>query len=629
MIKTLPDVFKATAEKYANHPSFMTRTSLKGPYDGPTWSELHEMALNLGTALAKLGLNPKDHVGLLADNCLEWILCDMAVLMNGAADVPRGTDVTDDEIVYILNHSESTFLILQNEKMLKRVLKLKDQLSSIKTIIVMDKAFSETEEVRNIYSLVEEGSKLRKEGDSEIEKRMENIQESDLFTIIYTSGTTGTPKGVMLTHANMVSQVRTLKPLVKLKLEDKALSILPIWHVFERVVEYLFISAGGQTFYTTIRTIVADLSDVQPTIMGSAPRLWEMVYQKMMAKIDKSPTVAKMLIKTSLFALSQVNQAKRFFNGTLRYLEKPTFMDRFNGFFVHAFCFLLWILPATLLSFVPKKLRAVTGNQLRGTISGGGALPSHIDLFFNDIGIPVWEGYGMTETSPVISVRPPEHIVIGAVGGPIPETEVEIRDVNDLEKKLPQGSSGVIHIKGPQVMQGYYKNPEATSAVLKDGWMNTGDIGMINFNDAITITGRAKDTVVLLSGENVEPVPIENKMLCSPYISQTMVVGQDQKFLGALVVADEDTLVDWAKNNGLPEMGFDDLLINEKVSDLIRGEIQTQINSRNGFKSFERIGGFRILQKPFEVGDELNSTFKLKRHVVSDKYKDLIGQIYN
>ena len=491
----------------------------------------------------------------------------------------------------------------------------------------MDPAYVEEESgVESLSSLIEKGKKSEKTQYQMIENRMNNIRAEDLFTIIYTSGTTGNPKGVMLTHANMVSQVKNIAPMVNLNVNDSSLSILPIWHVFERAVEYLFLSVGAPTYYTNIRNLVVDLKEVKPTIMASAPRLWETIYNKI--KVASGEGLKKNLFDLAINSSSKYKTAVRFLKGNTIKTSKPQFFAQLLEFFKQITSILLWIVPFTTLGFIPRKLRMITGGNLRFTISGGGALPTHIDAFFNDIGIVVLEGYGMTECSPVISVRSPGKVVIGSVGSPISETQVEIHDIDDLNKTIPQGQSGVIFVKGPQVMKGYYKNLEATKKVLNNGWINTGDIGRINSNNTISITGRAKDTVVLLSGENVEPVPIENKLTNSKFIAQAMVVGQDKKQLGALIVVDEEKISEWAKENVMEIKSYSDLINSDKTKNLIKAEIRTLISSKNGFKPFETVGGFYLVPKPFEVGDELNNMFKMKRHVITKKYNDIISEMY-
>jgi long-chain acyl-CoA synthetase len=304
------------------------------------------------------------------------------------------------------------------------------------------------------------------------------------------------------------------------------------------------------------------------------------------------------------------------------------------GLAVTSLCkMLIYALPYRILdALVLKKLRDVVGGEFRGTVSGGGALPPHVDEFFNYIGVPVLEGYGMTETSPVLAVRTWRKLVIGTVGPLWPHTEVRIVDPSDGKVIYPtgllgqggRGIKGEIHAKGPQVMKGYYKNPEATEKVLKDGWMNTGDLGMITFNDCLKILGRSKETIVLLSGENVEPVPIEAKLLESRFIEQCMVVGQDEKHLGALIVPAVEAL----KAQGFEVHNLGEAETDPRIAEVIASEVRRLVSREQGFKPFEFVLAWRFVPKPFEVGDELTATFKPKRHVIAEKYAPQIDAMY-
>ena len=625
--KNLAEMYREAAEKFGDRPAFATRDKNK-VYHPVSFGEVYERGINLATALIDLGVQARDHIGLLADNRLEWIIADYGVLLTGAADVPRGTDVTDADITYILPHSDAKVCFVENKAVLEKIEKNQSQLPNLKTIIMMDRETPVSGGVLSMYDLIEKGKKLREQGDRRAEERIAQVKEEDLFTIIYTSGTTGAPKGVMLTHANMVSQVLNMP--VEITPSDRIVSILPVWHVFERVFEMLAISRGVCTYYTNIRNIREDLAIVRPTFMASAPRLWENIYQGILAKVEGGPAVRRALFNAAYYC-------SRNFKGAVRFLSSRQLdthgrnpgLSLLLGLWniLRLFSFLI---PNLLLDLIVlKKIRAATGGVLRGSVSGGGALPIHVDEFFNNIGIPVLEGYGMTETSPVLAVRTYKRLVPGTVGPIWPNTELRLIDIANgqvlysTEAGSPQrrGVKGEIHVRGPQVMKGYYKNPEATNKVLKDGWMNTGDLGMITFNNCLKIVGRSKETVVLLGGENVEPVPIENRLLESPFIAQCMVVGQDKKYLSAIVVPSVDHLKDYGAST-------EDLAKNAEVQRLIRDEVKKLISNEAGFKSFEKIVDVRILPKAFEVGDELTNLFKIKRHVVTEKYRDLIESMY-
>jgi long-chain acyl-CoA synthetase len=627
--KNLAEMYREAAEKFGDRPAFATRDKNK-VYHPVSFGEVYERGINLATALIDLGVQARDHIGLLADNRLEWIIADYGVLLTGAADVPRGTDVTDADITYILPHSDAKVCFVENKAVLEKIEKNQSQLPNLKTIIMMDRETPVSGGVLSMYDLIEKGKKLREQGDRRAEERIAQVKVDDLFTLIYTSGTTGAPKGVMLTHANMISQVLNMPSDINLTPSDRIVSILPVWHVFERVFEMLAISRGVCTYYTNIRNIREDLAIVRPTFMASAPRLWENIYQGILAKVEGGPAVRRALFNAAYYC-------SRNFKGAVRFLSSRQLdthgrnpgLSLLLGLWniLRLFSFLI---PNLLLDLIVlKKIRAATGGVLRGSVSGGGALPIHVDEFFNNIGIPVLEGYGMTETAPVLAVRTYKRLVPGTVGPIWPNTELRLIDIANgqvlysTEAGSPQrrGVKGEIHVRGPQVMKGYYKNPEATNKVLKDGWMNTGDLGMITFNNCLKIVGRSKETVVLLGGENVEPVPIENRLLESPFIAQCMVVGQDKKYLSAIVVPSVDHLKDYGAST-------EDLAKNAEVQRLIRDEVKKLISNEAGFKSFEKIVDVRILPKAFEVGDELTNLFKIKRHVVTEKYRDLIESMY-
>ncbi|EQA36158.1 AMP-binding enzyme [Leptospira inadai serovar Lyme str. 10] len=677
MAENLAQLFSETAEKYKDQPAFYSKDAHK-QYHPVTYGQLYEYGLNLAEALIDLGVKAREHVGLLADNRIEWIIADYGIILSGAADVPRGTDITDSEIVYIVSHSESEIVFIENDKMLEKFNRNKSQLAKVKTIIIMDKD-SNSPGVLKLYDLIAKGKQLRAGGSRKVEERVAGIKPEDLFTLIYTSGTTGLPKGVQLMHSNMMHQVLNVTPMLKINAEARLLSILPVWHVFERVVEYVCISIGATTYYTNVRDLRQDLATVKPTFMGSAPRLWENIYNGIYTRINdpgQTPAFRRALFKLAYFFSDKNNASTRFLSGNeVDYHGRNPVKSFFYGILMviqylltgpftlsiitaiaaytlapTSFGYLsfplyivsglaLFLNSVALDKVVLSKIRTATGGNLRASISGGGALPRHVDEFFNNIGINVLEGYGMTETSPVLSVRTFQKLIIGSVGSIVPKTRLQIRnDNNDVLTEVDEGGhitqgklgrKGVVFVKGPQVMKGYFKNDEATAKTLVDGWMNTGDMGMINFKRTLTLTGRAKDTVVLLGGENVEPVPIENKLQESPYISQCMVIGQDQKNLGAIIIPDFEKLGEWAKENGIDVADREKLIENPKIIDFYRKEIKNLNNAKNGFKSFEQVTPFFLITKPFEVGDELNNMLKMKRHVIAEKYADKIKKVYS
>ncbi len=628
---TLTDIYAGAAQRFGHLPAF-ARKDASGRFVPTSFRDLYEIGLDLATALAAAGVQARDHVGIISDNRLEWIVCDYGVLLAGAADVPRGTDITDDELVYILNHSDARVVFVENLTTLDKLRRCHGRLRRVEKTILMSSGGEPPRGVLRLEDLIAEGARRRAEGDHTALKRAAAVRPNDLFTIIYTSGTTGTPKGVRLTHANMCSQIEHLP--FDIEPGDRMLSILPIWHSYERIFEMVSIAMGACTHYTSLRAISEDLKVVRPTLMASAPRLWESIYQKILASVRSAPAPRRALFHAAYACARNVHRAERFFLGQQLDTHGRGPAESLRAAVGHALAWTLSVVPNRLLDrLVLAKLRAIVGGEFRGTISGGGALQPHVDEFFNFIGIPVLEGYGLTETAPVLAVRTWKNLVIGTVGNPYPGTEVRIVDLHTGDILYPcawrrgrgRGRRGEIHVRGPQVMDGYHKDPEGTARVLRDGWLNTGDIGMITFNNCLKILGRSKDTIVLLSGENVEPVPIEARLTGSPLIEQCMVVGQDQKSLGALIVPASEGF----RAAGISAGGVGDLVAREDAHRMMDAEIRRLIGSDAGFKAFERITDWRFVPRPFEVGDELTNTFKLKRHVIAEHYAGLIAEMYS
>ena len=629
--KNIADLYRLAAHAYGERP-VLAKHGSSGDFEHQTYRQLYDRAAALAAALIELGLREKEHVALLSDNRPEWMLTDCAVLLCGAADVPRAADVTQQEITYIVAHSDSVIVIAENLSVLKRVLKAKLALPKVRQIILIEGEPPADSGVLRLTDLIERGRHLRDSGDRMVEERLAAIKGDDIFTIIYTSGTTGTPKGVTLTHNNMLSQVRYLP--FDLHPSDRVLSILPVWHSYERVFEMVAVSRGVCTYYTSVRTIGDDLQKVRPTFLASAPRLWEGLYSRIVLKVRTGPAVARALFHAAYHCSREFQRAHFFLTGQLIDLHGRTWTESLHLAAKSIFKMVVYAVPHAVFDrLVLCKIRALVGGEFRGTVSGGGALPPHVDEFFNYIGIPVLEGYGMTETSPVLAVRTFEKRVLGTVGPFWPHTKIRIVEPetgkvlypSKLKRGGGRGLKGEIHAKGPQVMAGYYKNPEATAKVLRDGWMNTGDLGMVTFNNCLKILGRSKETIVLLNGENVEPLPIEAQLLKSRFIEQCMVVGQDEKHLGALIVPCLQAL----KEQGFEAASLEEAADDERVVRLVAAEVRRLVSKEHGFKPFETIQGWRFVPKAFEVGDELTPTFKLRRHVITEKYRPVIGEMYH
>lgn len=636
--ETMPRMYREAAAVWGRRPAFAHRvkgkvTETKDPlWEPTTYEQLYKDGAALATALIDLGVEGGDRVGLFADNRIEWIIANFGIQLAGCPDVPRGADVTENDVLHILPHSGATACFVETAKLWEMIKPLKSKLSGVRHWILMDPKDQASDGVLHMNDLIAKGHALRESGDRRAEARTDAVKAEDLATLIYTSGTTGQPKGVMLSHKNLLYGIERV--VVELTPNDRILSLLPVWHIFERVFEIIAISRGICTYYSSVRHLAEDFRIVQPTFMGSAPRLWESLYIRIKDGLGKAHPVRRALFHTAYFLSSLYRGSLNWMLGHKLQLTKMNPIVYFVGWLLH---FVRFLLVVPFYGFfnvaVLERLRQGLGASLKGTVSGGGALPKHVDEFFNNIGIPVLEGYGMTETAAVLCARRPDDLVLGTVGPPAEGTELRIIDLGSGEILYPnpqkpyngKGLKGEIHVRGEQIMMGYYNNPEATAKVFDDArFLNTGDVGMVTFTGSVKIMGRSKDTIVLANGENVEPVPIENRLLQSTLIDNVMLVGQDQRFLAALIVPSLEGL----QEHGIKIDTLEEAVGHEGARRLIGEEIRREISAEFGFKSFERVQDFRILGKTFEVGDELTNLFKLKRNVITEKYQNLVDEIY-
>lgn len=634
MAQTIPQMF---VEKVNEQPNAVAQLSKddKGVFQPTTYAGLLEHAGLFAAGLRALGAGRGDRIGLISDNRKEWLAADLAILGIGAADVPRGCDATTQEISYILAWSECELAILENEKQLQKILGLRASLPILKKLILFDppseKSRDEAEsfgfELYSYARILDKGRAAEAGNPAFYLEEVKKGSRGDLATLIYTSGTTGDPKGVMLSHGNFLHQTEYLPSMIGVKPGEIFLSVLPVWHSFERIVQYVILQAGTAIAYSKPigSVLLADMQAVQPHWFPSVPRIWESVKDGVYKSITQSGKAKQVLFK---FFVGLGESFAYFRNHLLGRI--PRFAPRSRALEIAAsiipFLLLapLWAL-GDLLVF--KKIKAKLGKRFIAGISGGGALPGSVDRFFDAIGVLILEGYGLTETAPVLGIRLRKHPVLGTVG-PI-HRGTEIRIVGERGEVLEAGKKGLIQVRGPQIMMGYYKRPDLTAKIMReDGWLDTGDLGMLTLDGEIRITGRAKDTIVLRGGENIEPVPIEQKLCESPYIQQAVVLGQDEKYLAALIVPKQENLTAWAEENGIPFNDYEALIQQPEVKELIDSEISELVSPRNGFKPFERIFRFAILAEPFQPGKELSAKQELKRHTVNEIYRKQIKALF-
>lgn len=600
-----------------------------------TYSDLYDEVFKISAFLISIGIKKGDRVAILSDNRMEWMLSDLGCQLIGVIDVPRGSNITSDEIEYILKHAEINYIFAENYYVYKKIKEAKD-IPEIKNIILFDKTEKiDDKTVITIEQAIEIGTDyLNKIGNQSIEEKAMEISEEDIATIIYTSGTTGVPKGVMLTHYNLVQDIIRLPELANISPKDKFLAILPTWHSYERTVEYTVLYIRGQIIYSkpVPTVLLQDFKEENPQFLASVPRVWEGIYKGILKKLKQKGSITFGLFRFfSFFA-----KMKFVSLGNIRF-QFPLYSQsaKIRTILLIPFYIVLLIItyPFYLLGdvIIFKKLKAAVGNSFKAGISGGGALQKIVDEFFNSIGIRVLEGYGLTETSPVVAVRNYFRPVYYTIGDIIPDVYVEIRDENG--KKLKPGEKGILWIKGPIVMKGYYKMPEETKKVIVNGWFNSGDVARMDIRGYVKITGRAKSTIVLLGGENIEPEPIEEKLLESKFIKTAVVVGQDKRTLSVLIVPDFENVASFLKHKHVeidPSdiEGRKQIVNNEIAKNLIKHEINHLISLRNGFKRYELISNFKLLVNEFEEGVELTQTLKLRRQVIHEKYKKEIDSMY-
>lgn len=634
-MSTINNMWLNSCNLFADKPVICTRlsqslTSRDGKieehvsYRPNSYEQLEELVVSFGSALVLLGVKEREGVGLISENSLRWMAADLAILGNRAYDVPRGTESTDVELLYILDHAALKTVIVENKEQCDRLVRMKDELPLLEKIIVLEEGFKGTDHYRGIYSF-DELLNMAEEKERELfkKRRVETLSE-DVATLMYTSGTSGVPKGIPLTHANIMHNVRHLPGLVPIIAEDRFLSILPVWHIFERTIEYLVLSRGASLWYTTKFSILKDLVLVNPSYMPSVPRIWISVYNGVMSNVRHA---GKMELFEKFFnhSIKVVNE-RRYQQGR-QYLKVEEEALPFRAAFTdHLFHFLGDML-------IYKKVRKKLGNFFKAGVSGGGSLPTYIDDFFEVLGITLLEGYGLTETSPVLCVRTPSHRIPYTVGRPMPETRIRILD--DDGREISDSTTGVIWVNGPQVMSGYYKNEEESAKVLMSDerslqWFNTGDLGRWTKQGDITVLGRIKDTIVLIGGENIEPAPIEMAMQKSELIDQVMICGQDQEYLSALVVPAGDKLRELCKEFDIEYTAgeYMNYSNNRELVGVYLSVIESLVSEKTGFRELEKVHAIAFIP-PFTMENGLlTHTFKIKRYLAMKEYRNVIKSMY-
>jgi long-chain acyl-CoA synthetase len=592
-----------------------------------TYEEAATQVREFAAGLMLLGLRRGDRVGLVSESWDRWLVADMAILACGAVDVPRSASMSPDELAATLRHSGCRVALAAGPAELELLHALRPRIPELKLLVDLSDGRDPRWPSHGFTAVREAGRRALQEGRVADEFPVPGLGPGDLATIVYTSGTTGRPKGVMLSHGNILSNVAAVKKVIQIGAGESLLTILPSWHMYERMVEYTALDCGAEIVYTSLRGLQKDFRDVRPTFFVSVPRLWAKIHQTATRRLAEAPPWKRAIAMAAWSAGTKAVLARQVLAGEPDPGQGPRRPGRFRAA-------LQWLALAPVLHLICRGLvfrpvRKATGGRLRGAISGGASLPLDLDLFFAVVGTRLLNGYGMTETSPVLTIRTFDHNLLGTAGRPLAGTEIRVVDGEGAE--LGDGRIGRLQARGPQVMLGYYRNPEATRAVLgEDGWLDTGDLGCRLPTGDLVLAGRVKDTIVLASGENVEPEPIEERIKTSRYIEQVMVVGQDQDYLAALLVPALAELEAWAREQSIPFSTPGELVERAEVRKLMKEQLGRRAGAGNGGRQAEVVKRFHILPREFSVDDAtLTPTLKVRRVAVAERYRAEIQGLFD
>jgi long-chain acyl-CoA synthetase len=592
---TIPEMFLELCKKYSDtKPAFYFKKD--GIYTSINYKELLENVENFAFGILNLGLKAGDRIGLVSENRIEWIIADLAIASIGAVSVPIFSTLTSKQEEYIFNNCEASAIICSNNFQLFKLLEVKEEIPSLRHIIVMNKDFKEKDvTVKSMEYVSNRGEELKntEQRKNMFEELIMQIKPADLLTIIYTSGTTGNPKGVMLTQNNIVSNVKAGVQTVDFNESDTLLSFLPWCHSYERTTGYYcFFSVGASIYIAeSIETVGKNIMESRPTIMTTVPKLLESIKKKIYNGIDRESPIKQKIFHWAVKVGREYVRTK---------LEGKNPIG-------------IQYMLADKIVF--SKLREKTGGRIKKFVSGGAALSPDVCEFFLAAGLLVLEGYGLTEASPVVSISDPGNLEIGTIGKPVPGVEVKIAE------------DGEILVRGDNVMKGYWNDPQATrEAIDEEGWLYTGDVGYITAKGNIKITDRKKYIFVSSGGKNIAPQPIENLLSESPYIEQCILIGDSREYCTALITPDFEQLRKLAENFGISFSIDNELISNEKIIKAIKNDID---RLQKDLAKYERVRKFSLLSQSFSIENgELTPKMSVRRHVVERKYSDLIEQMY-
>ncbi len=594
-----------------------------------SYQKLFEDVMLLARAFGRKGVAAGDRVMFLSDNRYGWIVTDLAIIALGGVGVPRGSDTPSRELGYIMQNSRCSHVVVENQELFEQHRLSFKKLSGLKNIFIMTgpsthSLFGKTYSYQDLL-----GDRTYSERD--VERFLERgaaIRPDDLLTVIYTSGTTGMPKGVMLTHSNVMHNVRCIPDIISLRPEDRWLSILPTWHIFERTAEYVALAGGCCLVYSSVKSFAQDLIHYRPTVVATVPRVWESLHNRVLAGLRKKGKAAALIFNFLVEVSTRYRRSARVLKDQVPHFHPQSGLA---GLVRKSLAALNCVMLAPLYMLARHKFKAVQqrfGGRLRLAVSGGGSLADFLEDWLDAIGIRIVNAYGMTECSPAIAGRGLDCEIYGTLGKAVVHTDLRI--VGEDGEELPRGEEGLIEVRGPQVTIGYDNNEvETRQSFTDDGYLRTGDLGKLTINDELVITGRAKDIIVLASGENVDPSRIESTIMMFPFIEDAVLVGQDRKGLAALLVPNHLEFKGWVdKTFSNLRHETEELLTDNRILEQIRKEINTRLKPKKGFKAHERLLSIAFLEKGLKSGEELTNTLKKKRHIIERNYRQRINQLF-
>lgn len=615
--ETLTELFINLSQKYKDTEKnpFHFKPTPDSEYQPIKWDQVTDDVYSIAAYLIEKGIEKGDRVGILSENRYEWAAIDLAIQVVGAINVSLYTTLPSGQCEYILKDSGAKIFFVSTGLQLKKAVEIFENCDELEEVIAFDipklEHLMEEDYVRMFEDILIEGGKLLEEHKGTIKNRSKKVEPEDVATLIYTSGTTGKPKGAMLTHNNIVSNVKAATQHIYWDDKDRLLSFLPLCHSFERTAGYYaMISSGVEVYYAeSVDTVSRNMPEAKPTMMISVPRLFEKMYNLIVKSVEEGSDTKKKIFNWAVEAGRKYSEGQR----GLITLQKKI---------------------ADKLVF--DKLKQRTGGHVRLFVSGGAALPPEIDTFFQCAGMNILQGYGLTETSPVIAANKPGQEKVGAVGTIIPGVTVAIQSLENGKiiaqvsgEDYPTNTSseaGEILCKGPNVMKGYWKNEEATKEMIDDdGWLHTGDVGKFD-EGFLKITDRIKHMIVNAGGKNIYPGPIEDLLKTSKWIDQIVVVGEGQNYMAAIIVPDFEVISKLAKEKSLEFSSNEELIELDEVKEVYKKELRSFSKK---LASHEKIRDFRLVPNEFTVETgEITPTLKVKRRIISDKYGHLIDDIF-